>query len=210
MLAVKRKLEVGWLSELDSFAFQKVLCEYRYLVHRFTPWLGLIISKTDEERVRQLLLPNFVEESGSIGGTISHLKMLDNFLLSCGIQRPDEYRALQSTIETEQWFYNLFDSGNTYASLCAIGPSTEEISGQFLQPMLEATKIIFGESKVDFTYFDAHLSEMEVEHVRCIQEAIDFMEGKNPLLKNDSEKWINESIRRHSFFWDSLKEIYCR
>jgi pyrroloquinoline quinone (PQQ) biosynthesis protein C len=208
MIAIEKQLDVKWVEAIDIHTLSKVLKEYRYFVHRFTSWVGLIISKAEDERIRHLLLPNFIEESGNLDGAISHLKMLDNLLVSCGIKNIEEYKPLPSTIDMERWFYNLFDSGDTYASLCAIGPATEEISGEFLQPIFKVVKRLFVDKNINLTYFEAHLSAMEVEHVRAIHAAIEYMEQKNPLLNNQMNKWVAASISKHQYFWSSLKVAF--
>jgi len=205
---MKTDFKLEWLAKCSKPSLGNILLEYRYLVHRFTPWLGLLISKTKYEKVRHLLLPNFIEESGDLNDNISHLQMLDNFILSSGIKNPDLYIPLKSTVVIEKWFYDLFDSGKTYEGLCVIGPSTEEISEQFLKPLLHSVRLLFSEKEIDYTYFDAHLSEMEVEHARCIEEAIRYMENIDKQLKSGKTHWVNEGLKKHIEFWNSMKDNF--
>lgn len=198
-----KELQLNWLTKLSSNELKITLLEYRYLVHRFTPWLGLLIAKSKNEKVRQLLLPNLIEESGSIEGELSHLSILDNLLKSCHIQDPSVYQATKETILTETWFYSLFNSGNTYKGLCVIGPATEAISHQFLLPMYEAVKANW--PYADMTYFDIHLSEIEDEHAKQIESAIQEMEVASKSIIKTRNRYVMEGIEKHSSFWNNLQ-----
>lgn len=198
------KIEVDWLANLNKDELKMVLLEYRYLVHRFTPWIGLLISKTNIDKVRQLLMPNFVEESGcSRESNVPHLTLLDNLLKSVGIEYPENYTPTENTFKTEKWFYNLFDSGNTYKGLCVIGPATEAISHQFLMPLKDGICTNF--ATADMTYFDVHLSELEDEHAKSIDDAIDYFETLDKSAITFKTEFIQEGIKTHSKFWKSIK-----
>jgi len=197
-----KEFQLNWLTKLNSEELKLVLLEYRYLVHRFTPWLGLLVAKSKSEKVRQLLLPNLIEESGNIKGELSHLSILDNLLKSCQIQDPSVYKATNKTILTEKWFYSLFNSGNTYKGLCVIGPATEAISHQFLLPLYEAVKANC--PYADMTYFDIHLSEIEDEHAKQIEFAIQEMQATKKSIIKKRNRYIIEGIEKHSSFWNNL------
>ena len=197
------KLNLNWLENISIEKNQFILNEYRYLVHRFTQWMGLTISKTQNETVRQLILPNFVEESGTIEGTKSHLKMLDNLFLSTGIKDYLNYKPTKKTKKIEESFYNTFDSNNTYKSLCVLGPSTEALSEQFLIPLMSVTLKHF--PNADREYFEIHLSELEDEHAISIDKAIADMELKDNSLQKNKSEFIEFGFDLHKQFWTNLE-----
>lgn len=202
---MKSELNLNWLKSISVEHNQLILKEYRYLVHRFTLWMGLTISKTENEVVRQLILPNFVEESGSINGAKSHLKMLDDLIHSVGIEKPVEYTPSAETKRIEQTFYSIYDEGDTYKSLCVLGPSTEAISHQFLQPLSDITLKNF--PKADTAYFDTHLSEVEDEHAIAIEKAISIMEEQDLSLILNKGNFINLGFNLHREFWKNIEQI---
>lgn len=201
-------IDVSWLEKADEESVKRVLLEYRYFVKRFPSWLALTIAKSEEMTIKQLLMPNLTEECGEIKGQVSHLKMLDNFLEGCGIEDIESYQPSKTTKEMENWFFNLFDKGNTFKSLCTLGPATEEISNQFLIPLMNASKRVFSNKQLDFTYFDIHLSEVEEHHSKAIQEGIEFLETMKPIFQRKKTIYISEAVEKHKLFWNFLKLRY--
>lgn len=200
---MKNELQLEWLLFVSKEQNKFILKEYRYLVHRFAMWMGLTISKTENEIVRQLILPNFVEESGTIEGVKSHLKMFDDLLESVGINVLENYTPSKMTKEVENNFFTIFDNFNTYKALCVLGPSTEAISHQFLIPLQEITLKNF--PNADKEYLDIHLSEVEKEHAIAIEKAIENMEQTEKNLSKNKQEYIDIGFNLHKTFWDNLK-----
>lgn len=46
----------------------------------------------------------------------------------------------------------------------------------------------------------------QTEHAIYIQKAIEHIEVTNPKLKTQYEYWIEEALKKHNYFWNSLKE----
>lgn len=198
-------VKADWLSQSQPMHLLACLVEYRYLVGRFPQWLALTIGHSQCERVRQLLLPNLIRESGS-DRELSHLSLLDGCILSCGAAYTDAHIPRPATRCVEEWFFRVFASGNLYSSLCVLGPGTEAISWSFLQPLCHGLKGAFGQSQVDLSYFDVHRPDNEDEDARMIQEAMHLIEQRSPIdLSVERAAMVNAAIDKHQQFWDSLR-----
>ena len=199
-----------WVNSCSRQSLEVVLAEYRYLVRRFPQWLSLTIGRCEDEKVRQLLVPNLVEECGVWNDRASHLSLLDQCLRTCGVPVASTYAPLKSTQEAERWFFDVFSNEPTYVQLCVLGPGTEAVSQCFLKPLEQGLRNGFPESTVDFSYFEAHKTEMEEIHVRNIEEAITHIEQLDhraqPTRRDTMKaKWIALGIHAHQTFWDGLK-----
>ena len=170
-------IDAEWLLNINKENLTSLLLEFRYYFKRFSPSLALIIGNAEDEYVRQLIMPNLIEECGELNGSDSHLRQLDNLLISCGIVHYENHKPMDSTYINEKWFFELYKGSNTYSSLCALGPATEAISGNFLFIMKEAVLKTFNDLSPNVTYFDSHLSEMEDLHVENIMKAYFWSKG---------------------------------
>lgn len=202
---MRKRINLSWIENISLEENRLVLQEYRYLVHRFVQWMGLTISKSDNETVRQLLLPNFVEECGIIGKSKSHLKLLDELLESIDITSISSYIPSTMTVQIENAFYNTYDEGNTYKSLCVLGPATEAISSHFLLPLKEITLKNFPDAETE--YFDIHLSEEEDKHAIDINTAISVMESIDVHFKHKKSEYVHFGISLHKSFWEHMESI---
>lgn len=202
------KIEASWVAGLSEDGLRFVLPEYRYLVHRFPQWIALTVGRCDIERVRQLLLPNLLDETGTIDGAPSHLSLLDRLIRSCGLGDPGSHLPTQATQDTEDWFFSAFSERGTYECLCVLGPATESISDQFLNPLERAIRRVFTDRELDLTYFDEHRPEVEAEHAEQLNEAIRYYENQADdaeCLGARQDEWVSAGVSAHSRFWDSLR-----
>ncbi len=202
-------IDVEWLRDIPRRAVETVLLEYRYLVHRFPQWLALVIGRSEHERIWQWLLPNLVEECGSLDGEPSHLALLDRTMASFGVAGVEQYHPTDETRAAENWFYDVFAEQNTYESLCVLGPGTEAISQTFLQPLEECLRRKLGGDNLDLAYFAAHRTEVEAQHAEHIDAAIQYLEEQAET--KDREKmhaaratWTQAGIDAHAKFWADL------
>src|ERR1039458_6696694 len=156
---MKFTIDAGWLENESRKDLRLILADYRHLVSRFVQWIGLTFGKSSDEKVRQLLLHNIIEECSQLDGPPSHLARLDLCLASCGAPSPRTHRPLESTRRTEGWFFDLFASQDCHTCLSALGPGTESISQQFLVPLEAGIRRAFAGERMDYTYFDMHRPE---------------------------------------------------
>jgi pyrroloquinoline quinone (PQQ) biosynthesis protein C len=198
-------LDVSWLKSLDKGGLDRVLLEYELISRNFVPWLLFVMANAEDERVRNLLLPNLNEECGEPRKNNSHHALYLRMIKSFGLQ-PEDHSHAPSTVRAEKSFRDIFRGGDTYRSLCVIGPAMEAISSDFLTPMYEGVKKHHGESK-HLIYFTLHLSEMEDEHAGSIERAISLMEEKCPGLKGKKSEHTQEGITIFEAFWGDLKKI---
>ena len=108
---MKSKIKAEWLENESRENLQVILSEYRFLVHRFMQWIGFTFGKSNNERVRQLLLHNIIDECGQIGGEPSHLSFLDDSLASCGVVVSENYSPLPSTAGLKNGSLKYMSSG---------------------------------------------------------------------------------------------------
>lgn len=206
------EIQAAWLENQSRDNLKFILAEYRFLVGRFVQWLGLTLGKSSDERIRQLLLHNLIEECGQIGGARSHLSLLDDCLASCGIIPVIDYKPLRSTICAEHWFFSTFSNQDCHTCLSVLGPGTECISQQFLKPLEIGIRQAFGCESVNYSYFDVHRAEVEIFHAQDINRAIELIEADCDLdeikrLKRSRYYWSNEAISQHDVFWTSLRNV---
>ena len=202
-------IDAAWLPRCGRPAVPTILQEYRYLVHRFPQWLALVIGRSEHQRVWQWLLPNLVEECGSLDGEPSHLALLDRTLASCGVTGMEQYHATDETRAAENWFYGVFAERDTYESLCVLGPGTEAISQTFLQPLEECLRRELGGDNLDLEYFAAHRTEVEAQHAEHIEAAIQYLEEQAETEVREKmhaarATWTQAGIDAHAKFWADL------
>lgn len=203
-------INAAWLKTAPPQALTFSLLEYRYLVRRFPQWLALTIGRSEHERVRRLLLPNLTEELGGCGNEPSHLMLLDKTIESCAITGANEHSTTDTTRKIEAWFFSVFSEQPVYNALCVLGPGTEAISSEFLDPLEEGLKCAFSSRSLDLEYFAVHRTEMEAQHTEYIDHAIRFLEEitpeqKRPSLAKEHGRWSNMGIEAHNLFWKHLK-----
>jgi pyrroloquinoline quinone (PQQ) biosynthesis protein C len=163
------------------------------------------MARTNNQRIRQLLLTNLYEECG-LKEEDSHVSLLEKTIKSVGIKTiPETYTPFIFTRQLEEWFYNTYDSYDTYKSLCVLGPATEAISAQFLLPFKNAVLKVFNERDVSVEYFEIHLSETEAKHADNCEEALSLLEKEDKSLCLLRDQYTNEGIEIHNKFWKYLK-----
>ncbi|MCI0557411.1 MAG: iron-containing redox enzyme family protein [Nitrososphaera sp.] len=203
-------IDAVWLKTASLQALTFSLLEYRYLVRRFPQWLALCIGRSENERVRRLLLPNLIEELGGCGNAPSHLTLLDRTIESCGITDAREHAPTEETFKIEGWFFAVFSEQPIYNALCVLGPGTEAISSQFLEPLEEGLMRASPTRLLNLDYFAAHRTEMEEQHSLHIEQTIRFLEEiaseeKQVSLASERRRWISAGLEAHNSFWKHLK-----
>jgi pyrroloquinoline quinone (PQQ) biosynthesis protein C len=196
-----------WLNRASAYKLSFALQEYRYLVHRFSQWLALVVARASDARIRGLLLPNLFEEIG-VPPEVSHLSLLDSCITSCGIRVDPVRRATGATREIEQWFVGACANENLLAGLAVLGPGTEMVSQSFLSPLEAALRRVYGERRVDFAYFDHHRPEVESGHAQAVDEAIRILceaSGDRGACEAERDFWAGKAIERHRQFWEAVQ-----
>ena len=197
-------LDLSWLQGTTALQIRHVLGQYRCFVRRFPCWLALTMGFAADARVRELLKPNLLAEMGD-GIRPPHLSLLDRCLDSCDVDSRLRGKPLHSTTECENWFFSLFASGDTYASLCALGPATERISWQFLGPLEKALTARFDLTSKDLEYFVVHHPDVEDAHAASLEEAIRHTEHasneKPSVLAARRQSLTASAIHQHCAFW---------
>ncbi|MBX3291547.1 MAG: iron-containing redox enzyme family protein [Acidobacteria bacterium] len=200
----KPMLDVRWLANVERSQLDRVLLEYELISRSFVPWLLHVMANAKDEAVRQLVMPNLLEENGEFGKNNSHhalyLKMLDSLGLKYGT-----FRHANFTIDAEEAFRTIFRGEDTYRSLCVLGPAIEAISSDFLGPMYDRVKQYYGDAPRHMIYFPLHLCEMEDEHAKCIEQALSILEAKNPRLAKNRSKFVKEGIKIFQEFWNNMR-----
>lgn len=199
-------VDAAWLSGTHRAELAVVMLNYRYFVHRFPQWLALVIGNSLDERVRQLLIPNLIEEAGTYRDVPSHLSLLNSLMVSCGWDATS-LTPIPATVECEQWFFNTMRESSTECALAALGPGTEDISQDFLQPLETAIRTHYGDS-ADYAYFDAHRPEVEGLHGDDIRNALALIEEDvkdKALFHKEVSASTIAAINKHQAFWDGLR-----
>jgi pyrroloquinoline quinone (PQQ) biosynthesis protein C len=205
-------IDAEWLSSASEDILALALRNYRRLVHRFPQWLALTIGRSADVRVRDLLMPNLVEECGGAEPWVSHLDLLDSCLQSCGIAGDQD--ILPSTCEIERWFVDVLRKEDTTRALAVLGPGTEAVAEQFLGPLERGVRGTFLALSPDLRYFDVHRPERERAHIASIDEAIRYLIDTSSAIARaeqheDVNTWAKRTVDMHSRFWASLKAAEC-
>jgi len=200
-----KQITNNWILNCGSNDIDVVLSEYRFFIKRFPQWFSLLIGRIENQEIRQLLLPNLIDESGSIEGEPSHQDHLNSLIKSIGIDI-SRNKISEKTKEIEHWFYNLFYEGDLYKCLCVLGPATESVSFQFLNPLEEAIRRNYSVKRIDYTYFEVHRPEVEVKHADDLASAIEIYEHKYlpKNIKSIKRRYVAEGLSKHQEFWDNL------
>lgn len=168
---VLRRMREGSLTPAHLRAF---MLEYYHYVYGFTSWLGQVIARADDDRIRALLIPNLVEEVTDPSCGRSHRDLLIDLLHALDLSDV-EIRASEPKVETRaaaRFFDDLYSSEKTLESLFAFGPGTEGVSFCFLEPMETALRRAFSLDEESLRYFTVHRPEKEHAHVGALDDAI--------------------------------------
>jgi pyrroloquinoline quinone (PQQ) biosynthesis protein C len=202
--------DILWLQTADSQTLEHCLLEYRFLVRRFTQWLAAIIARSDDQRIGQLLLDNLVDELGGLEGPPSHLQLLDALLTSCGVLNVERHRPSAETVAIEAWFLRAVREEPVLHALCVLGPGTEAISSQFLEPLERGVVRAFPDRKLDVRYFDVHRTQVEARHAEDINKAIELACGGldevgGPQADKLKTEWAQAARQQHEHFWRAMR-----
>lgn len=186
-------------------ALQTIFLQYRYFTQYYGGDLGLLIFKVRDGKFKSLIAEIAYEELGSGDPERAHTKLLDRFLMDIGVHRAtldtslDPHNALlleeaRTLILSNPPAYAIGLRGMGGECLCQIY-LTAVYKQLVNNPFIQAHK-----DNIDFTFWDIHTGEVDIEHRRKVRAAIDELISAEP----DSVAHVAAGYIKAKHTWDSF------
>ncbi len=195
------------ISKLDLFSLQKVLYQYRFIVHNHAKHLEVIVSRLPSGNLKSLLEEIYLEEIGEYNFEKSHFYLYNSFLKSLGISNFSVPVLPQLCNNLSQYDKAIENNSINYA-IGLGGMGTECICQIYLTELnrrLRANPAIRRiQSQIDWEFMDLHVGDVDISHRIRIRKAItQFLveQGGNSLHE------ISEGYKFSLSFWGQLFSI---
>jgi hypothetical protein len=153
--------------------------EYRFFIKYFISDLGLLIFKAPFGKFKCMIAEIAVDELGS-SPEKTHLTLWDNFLVSLGDnaatlessnypENIELMEGLRTSMIEKSFFYGVGLRGMGAECLCQVYLSSA-YKRLLKNPNIEAMK-----AQIDWTFWNIHTGEEDIEHGVLVREAIDEM-----------------------------------
>jgi|SRR5579883_2264390 len=161
-------------AQLSRAEIREFMVQYYHYVRRFIGWIGLLLTHSDDDRIRFYLLPHLSDEINDRATRSSHRTLLMDLLVALGLDDQEivASRPRPETARCERYFWDLYSTGRTLDGLFALGPGTEAVSCCFLEPMERGIRRAFNLPEEAYQYFEVHRPEVEQAHVEFLNDAI--------------------------------------
>jgi len=185
--------------------------EYRVYCASFPKFLGTLLSRSDDEVVRQPLIINLWEESGEGDLRKTHLKMLDRFLSSwsesIGLKNW-EIAATSGTVTRKfsSDIHSYLQTKSLPEVFGFIGPGTEEVTTKQYELFVKGLRGYGLVNDGDLEFFTTHLVA-DVRHADLFWDALAAV-----CVSEDSwhlaQQGASASLDLEIVFWENLlKEV---
>jgi pyrroloquinoline-quinone synthase len=189
----------------------RVFQEYRVYCASFPRFLGTLLSRSDNETVRQPLILNLWEESGEGNLQKTHLKMLEDFLNkwsdAIGVKILDISRS--TGVVTPKFcsdIQSFLHSRSLPEVFGFIGPGTEEVTARQYGSFVKGLRGYGLLKDADLDFFTAHLVA-DVRHADLFWDALEAV-CTTEASWDLAQKGAAASLTLEIEFWDSLmKEV---
>lgn len=186
-------------------ALQNIFLQYRYFTKYYSGDLGLLIFKAPDGKFKSLMAEILYEELGNGDPVRAHTKLLDNFLLGIGVNGEDLENSLESenALLLEEARQLMLANPPAYAiglrgmggeCLCQI-----YLTAVFKQ-LLKNPVILKIKNNIDWTFWEIHTGEVDIEHRQKVRAAINEIVDTDP----SSVEQIAAGYTKAKHAWDSF------
>ncbi len=205
--------KLGYLETASVDVLINIFHEYRFFIKYFISDLGLLMFKAPFGKFKCMIAEIAVDELGSAPDK-THLTLWDNFLVSMGDnpatieesnypENIELMEGLRTSMLEKSFFYGVGLRGMGAECLCQIYLSSA-YKRLLKNPNIQAMK-----EQIDWTFWDIHTGEEDIEHGEMVRQAIDEMlavdeSGLKPLAegyfraKDNWEEFWGNLYKTHS------------
>jgi len=203
--------KVQYLQTASLEQLKAIFIQYRYFTKYYGSDLGLLIYKVPYGNFKSLISEIAAEELGNGKAGQSHIQLWDNFLLSIGV----EEEALENSINPEnaELLEELRQRLHTASPAYAIGlrgMGGECLCQIYLAAVFENFKqnpeIRQRQNKIDWSFWDIHAGEADIEHRLLVKAAISEIVETDPGSVNDLAAGYLRAKEIWDLFWENAYE----
>ncbi len=177
--------KVQSIRSADPGKLRRIFLQYRHFTKYYGSDLGLLIFKLSLGRLKSLVAEITAEELGNGDPERAHTRLLDHFLLDIGVDEnelensitPENLALLEelrSLMLSQPPSYAIGLRGMGGECLCQI-----YLTAVYRQ-LVENPYIREHRHAIDWTFWDIHVGEVDIEHRRMVRAAIDEVIRADP------------------------------
>ncbi len=186
-------------------ALRYIFLQYRYFTKYYSGDLGLLIFKVPDGKFKSLMAEILYEELGNGDPARAHTKLLDHFLLDIGINNDDLENSLEpeNALLLEEARQLMLKHPPPYA-MGLRGMGGECLCQIYLtavyKSLLKNPFILEIKDIIDWTFWEIHTGEVDIEHRQKVRAAINEIIGTDP----GSIEYIAAGYLKAKNAWDSF------
>ncbi len=193
------------LQNLSLETLQNIFLQYRYFTKYYSGDLGLLIFKVPDGKFKSLMAEILYEELGNGDPTRAHTQLLDHFLLGIGVHGD----RLENSLEPENALLLEEARRLMLANPPAYAIGLRGMGGECLcqiyltavyKSLLKNPLILELKDAIDWTFWEIHTGEVDIEHRTKVRAAINEIIGTDP----DSIEYIAAGYLKAKNAWDSF------
>lgn len=196
-------------ARLDPKKVGAIFSQYRHYCSGFTGFLEILLQRTNSPIVQKPLLENLWEERGSGNANLSHVTMLDDFVVAWGVATgltPEEAKRFPKAEVPVTSFLNDIREHLQKAPLAAafgfIGPGTEEVTSEQYARFLKGLRSYGLVAEEKLAFFDVHIAA-DIQHANFFWQALEQV-ALTESDWDDVTAGAKHSLTRETKFWNEM------
>jgi len=188
---------------------RRVTRAYRYFPKYYISDLGLLLNRLPWGRLRSVMGKILDDELGRGDPEQDHHRLYDKFLLSIGVTAAElEAPVVPECVASFEHLSSLILSRSPAFAVGLRGMGGECLCQLYLARMhvhlLENPWITARRDSIDWTFWDFHVGEPDVEHGRLVRDAINEMVTGEPGLVHEIKAGYDAANEVWEGFWRTL------
>ena len=201
--------DLKWMQEATQDELQKLFAEYRVFTIRFADDLSLLVAKLPHGKLKSMMAELVHEELGEGNPESSHLTMLDEFIVSLGVNRDELGKPTmpENIALLDKQRRLLLEKPSTYG-VALRGMGGECICQTYLtvmhyylcqNPYIKANK-----PSLDWRWWNIHTGEVDIAHNQMVKASIDELIQEKPESVNELASGYRRAKELLEEFWGNI------
>ncbi|KST66810.1 iron-containing redox enzyme family protein [Mastigocoleus testarum] len=198
-----------WMQEVTQDELKQLFAEYRVFTIWFADDLSLLTAKLPHGKLKSMMAELVHEELGEGNPKYSHLTILDEFIVSLGVNRNelDKPTMPENIALLEEQRRLLLDKPSTYG-VALRGMGGECICQTYLtvmhyylcqNPYIKANK-----PSLDWRWWNIHTGEVDIAHNQMVKASIDELIQEKPESVNELASGYRHAKEFLEKFWENI------
>lgn len=201
--------DLQWLRTATRQELHETFLEYRVFTIYFADDLALLVAKMPGGRLKSLMAKLVSEELGEGNPEISHIKLLEDFIVSLGV--PPERLTQPTNAENRELLTKmralLLSKPHTYG-VALRGMGGECICQIYLLTLYEQFRrnpfVEASTKQIDWRWWNIHAGPVDSEHNKMIKESVDELLQEEPASVDELAAGYQEAKTLLSQFWNNI------